>query len=247
MGMRSAPKWIIAVSSMLALLFASAASSAPNAESERVLIFEINGVKLYVPELWIWPNKAAWKTPAGVFLHPNPRILPSDPPGTVYRVDRAIALFLRANGERLRFSQLPAEFWVHRLELEPGPGNLAKKLRRTLDDLPPMTRTHFGPIDEDGFRQVGPPDGLTFYGTHPDDVDRGGWPLSFRCNSTLSSATIFPSCSADRSAIDGLRIRYWWVGKNVPKAEWRRMDRRVQALVEWLATPPDQRTKALEN
>ena len=32
----------------------------------------------------------------------------------------------------------------------------------------------------------------------------------------------------------------------MPKAEWRRMDRRVQALVEWLATPPDQRTKALE-
>ena len=96
-SMRSASKWIIAVSSMLALLFASAVSSAPNAESERVLIFEINGVKLYVPQLWIWPNKAVWKTPAGVFLHPNPPILPSDPPGTVYDVDRGIALFLRAS------------------------------------------------------------------------------------------------------------------------------------------------------
>jgi len=104
-----------------------------------------------------------------------------------------------------------------------------------------------GPVDEDGFRQDGPPAGEMFYGALPGDVSPSGWPLTFSCNTPVRPNAGFSWCFNDRTAIEGLAVKYVWIGPKVPKSDWRRMDRRVQALVEWLATPPDRRPPILEH
>jgi hypothetical protein len=130
------------------------AARAVAAEDKNVVILEMNGVRLYVPELWVWPNKAVWKKPGGTILDPTPQMLPDDPPGIVYRVDRLIDLELRAFENRAHFPQLKPDFWVYRVDLKPGPRGLAKLPRKTIDDLPAVIRARLGPIDADGFRHT---------------------------------------------------------------------------------------------
>jgi hypothetical protein len=52
-------------------------------------------------------------------------------------------------------------------------------------------------------------------------------------------------CFADRAAYDNIYIRYVWDGRYVDPASWEYQDRRVQQLLDWLKTPPNQRPKFL--
>ena len=52
-------------------------------------------------------------------------------------------------------------------------------------------------------------------------------------------------CFADRAAYDNIYIRYVWDGRYVDPATWEDQDRRVQQLLDWLKTPPNQRPKFL--
>ena len=228
--------------------FPHAGSQAQNVtdvvEEQKVVIFELNGTKLYVPELWIWPDKARWQLPSGSFIKPEKSILPGDPPGTTYRVADAIALLPNAYEDRRRFPQLQPDFWVYRVEFRPGPRDIARLPRTSIDDLPTAVKTRLGLVDEDGFRRAG--EGDTFYSAMPEDISLTGWPRTYNCNTPIRPDTGYSYCSAVGIAIEGLSVKYVWNGRQVPKSEWRRMSQRVQTLVNWLATPPDQRTSILE-
>lgn len=71
--------------------------------------------------------------------------------------------------------------------------------------------------------------------------------FTLSCNAKTFK-TIEPSgsyCYADRAAYDNISIRYVWDGRYVDPATWEDQDRRVQQLLDWLKTPPNQRPKYL--
>lgn len=72
---------------------------------------------------------------------------------------------------------------------------------------------------------------------------RDGQPLKthFNCNKAYFGRAGFAYCDAWRHALNGVSIKYRWSGQIVDPETWPQMDRRVQKIVEWLATPPERR------
>ncbi len=75
------------------------------------------------------------------------------------------------------------------------------------------------------------------------DYVRNGQPLNthFNCNRSYFGKTGFSYCDVQRPVLRGVWIKYRWSGQFVDPAKWPEMDRRVQRIVEWLATPPERR------
>jgi hypothetical protein len=75
------------------------------------------------------------------------------------------------------------------------------------------------------------------------DYVRDGQPLNthFNCNRSYFGRDGFDYCEVQRPVLRSVRIKYRWAGRIVDPATWPEMDRRVQRIVEWLATPPERR------
>ncbi len=75
------------------------------------------------------------------------------------------------------------------------------------------------------------------------DYVRNGNPRNthFNCNRSYFGRDGFDYCEVQRLVLPGVRIKYRWAGRIVDPATWPQMDRRVQKIVEWLATPPERR------
>ncbi len=81
------------------------------------------------------------------------------------------------------------------------------------------------------------------------DYVRDGQPLNthFNCSRSYFGRDGFDYCEVQRLVLPGVRIKYRWAGRIVDPATWPQMDRRVQKIVEWLATPPERRpTKIID-
>lgn len=75
------------------------------------------------------------------------------------------------------------------------------------------------------------------------DYVRNGNPLNthFNCNRSYFERDGFDYCEVQRVVLRDVWIKYRWAGRIVDPATWPEMDRRVQRIVEWLATPPERR------
>lgn len=146
--------------------------------------------------------------------------------------------------------EIPADWCIGFVSLVSGEKLAGQNSPLGPGKLPAEAMNDLGPIDQNGFR-VRNYDATTnegtYYGFKHDDVSPDGGAIVFNCSRAINGSNHFRcglgSNSPDSGpAIPGIRAQTFdWLLEKIEPGELRQYFWRSQSLLNWLATPPDQR------
>ena len=190
-----------------------------------VRIVEINRVRLYIPELWMWPARPrpVVEQPSSVGVGFDSRLERSH----VFIAQQYFILMLPNKGIGTPNFGID---WGRIPEMRPRP-------------FPYWFSFGFGYTWSERNPDYGK---LNHVGADHRAPDPAGGTFVFFCNAEAFGTHDLALCDATRISISGLNVQYNWDGKTIPQSEWVEMDLRVQKFIEWLALPPSERPDVVD-
>ena len=205
----------------LAFSCISNCASAEEYDPKAVRIVEINGVRLYMPELWIWPARP----------RPEKKTLEWDGIGFDSSLDRSHVFV----GQRL---------WIGFVRDKSGKHpdwSFYPQLRPSLLPHWLIVKAYISfpkqPLPYDASTPIPPDQNLP---------DLAGSKFYISCDANVFGKSDFDECWVARPVLPSLQVWYRFHGSLVPKSEWLALDIRVQKIIEWLALPPSERSDVVD-